>query len=366
MNAFMLVPMAIAIAAAIYKANHLSIWLTVVIFLASVGVAVYLVMEERRKVLAKPTNLVDHAMLVAKKFLPYIPWLKENLRGQDAQIEEIANSIQDELLLANRGKIIGAYLLVGPTGTGKTFMGQLVAQALYPKSQVIELHMNQLKHPDDVFTLIGPPPGRPGYEVGGSLTRPVLQNPYRVIILNEITTCHRDLHDCLYNILDTGQCQEKSSGKTVDFSGCVFFGTSNVGFEAMRMVYNRTEDAMQRASQCRDIMHEEGKLDRAFLARWNKILLLDELEPVHVAEVALLQMCHHWKKFGMEITYVPPEVLVEAVERNEDFHAYGVRQLSGFIRDMANQAIGQARSAKLTRVYLDVTPEGKLVAKPVT
>jgi ATP-dependent Clp protease ATP-binding subunit ClpC len=366
MNAWMMVPMAIGIAAAIYKVNQVSIWFTVVIFLASVGVAVYLVMEERRKATAKPSNLVDHDRLMATKFLPYVPWLKENLRGQDAQIDEIARSIQAELLLANKGKIIGAYMLVGPTGTGKTFMGQLVAKALYPKSEVIELQMNQLKHADDVFTLIGPPPGRNGFELGGSLTRPVLQNPYRVVIMNEITTCHPDLHHCLYDILDTGQCREKSSGKMVDFSACVFFGTSNVGFEQLREVYRRTEDPMQRAGKSRDIMHEEGKLDRAFLARWNRILLMDELEPVHVAEVALLQMCHHWKKFGIEITYVPPEVLVEAVERNEEFHAYGVRELSKFIRDQANEAISQARSEKLTRIHLDVSPDGRLIAKPVT
>ena len=78
--------------------------------------------------------------------------------------------------------------------------------------------MNQYKQPGDVFTLIGPPPGMPGYEVGGRLTRPVLENPYRVIVLDELEKAHHDLHDCLYDILDTASCREKSSGRLVDFS----------------------------------------------------------------------------------------------------------------------------------------------------
>jgi ATP-dependent Clp protease ATP-binding subunit ClpA len=108
-------------------------------------------------------------------------------------------------------------------------LSQLVAQALYPKSEPIILRMDQFMRPDDLFTLIGPPPGRVGSEMGGSLTRPVLENPHRVVVFDELEKCHSDLHHCLYDIFETGQCQEKSSGKLVDFSGCAFFGTRNGG-----------------------------------------------------------------------------------------------------------------------------------------
>lgn len=356
--------MAIVIGGMIIGVNKVHVLLTVAIFVASlIALVVVLVMENRQA--PKVANTVDHNRLAGTQFLPYGNWLKENLRGHDVEIDEIVGSIQEELNLARPGKIIGAYLLVGPTGTGKTFLAQLAAQALYPKSEAVILRMNQLKHPDDVFTLLGPPPGRPGYEVGGSLTRPVLENPYRVVILDEIEKCHRDLHHCLYDILDTAQCREKSSGKMVDFSGCVFFGTSNAAVEQLRTIFSRTSDPNIRATESRDALYDAGGFDKAFLARWNQIVLMDELSPVHVAEVALLQLCVYWKTYGMEITYVPPELLLEAVERNEEFRSYGVRQLSTFIKHRTNHAISEARTQKMTKLHLDVSPDGNILVKPV-
>jgi ATP-dependent Clp protease ATP-binding subunit ClpC len=370
MNAFLVASMAVGIGAAIVTVNSKGGWgFTLLIFLGAVGTMVAIVLDERKKAAAKPTNKVDHAQLAATNLVAYATWLKENVRGHDTQIDDVVNSIQEELGLARPGKIIGAYMLIGPTGTGKTFLAQLIAQCLYPQSEMILLRMNSLKHPDDVFTLIGPPPGRPGYEVGGSLTRPVLQNPYRVVIFDEIDMCHPDLHHCLYDILDTGQCREKSSGKMVDFSGCVFFGTTNAGnegnIEKIRMVFNQTLDFNQLAAKSRDALHEAVGFSKPFLARWTRLVFLDRLEQINVAEVALLQLCHYWKDYGIEVSYVPPELLLEAVSRNEEFQNYGVRQLSTLIRQRTNQAIAQARAAKMNRVHLDVSPEGQLVVKPI-
>jgi ATP-dependent Clp protease ATP-binding subunit ClpC len=363
-NPFILAGFAISIGSLIYGANRLSPWLTVGIFASSCIGAIAVALWSRSKPFSKPSNKVDHAKLNQINLVPYSSWIKENLRGHDEIVDSIISSIQEELTLARPGKILGAYLLVGPTGTGKTFLSQLVAQALYPDSDPIILRMNQLKHADDVFTLIGPPPGRAGYEIGGSLTRPVLENPYRVIIFDEIEKCHPDLRHCLYDILDTAQCREKSSGKLVDFSGCAFFGTCNAGVDPLRSVINRTPDLNQRAAQSRDVLAEAGGFDKAFLARWSRIDLMDELEPIHIAEVALLQLCKYWKDYGMEITYVPPRLLLEAVERNEEFRSYGVRQLATFIRSKTTQAINQARAAKKTRVKLDVSPSGELMVRP--
>ena len=147
--------------------------------------------------------LADYEKLAATDLTRFAPWLKQNVRGQDETVDAVVSGLQRNLSLARAGRTLGAYMLVGPTGTGKTFLAQLIAQALYPDSEPVIIRMNQYKHADDVFTLLGPPPGSPGYEVGGSLTRPVLENPFRVIVLDELEKAHRDLQHCLYDILDS-------------------------------------------------------------------------------------------------------------------------------------------------------------------
>jgi ATP-dependent Clp protease ATP-binding subunit ClpC len=362
-RAFMMVGLAIASGTMIYAANKWNPYATAVIFAVSLAACIVFITQNRRTASGKTGKGVDYAKLGRNDLYVKAAWVKENLRGHDQVVNDVVDTIQQELYLAQSGKVLSSFLLVGPTGTGKTFLAQLAAQALYPDSEPVVLRMNQLKHPDDVFTLIGAPPGRPGYEMGGSLTRPVLKNPYRVVIFDELDKCHPDLHDCLYDILDTAQCREKSSGKVVDFSGCVFFGTCNSGIEDIRAVLKQADSEDVRATKIRDALVAASSFQKPFLARWTRIEFMDELKPLNVAEVVLLELSRYWRGFGIELTYVDPRLVLEAVEKNEEFRAYGVRQLSAFIRRQTTQAITQARRANIAQAHLDVSPAGEIVVK---
>src|ERR1700730_2861433 len=220
-NPYMLMVVVLAIAGAIFGLNKVSPWFMPIVFLAScagMGLVIWNHQKESRRDRGEVV-IADYEKLATTDLTRYAPWLKQNIRGQDETVDALVNELQRHLSLARAGRTLGAYMLVGPTGTGKTFLAQLIAQALYPESEPVILRMNQYKHADDVYTLLGPPPGSPGYEVGGTLTRPVLENPRRVVIFDELEKSHRDLQHCLYDILDTATCREKSSGKTVAFSG---------------------------------------------------------------------------------------------------------------------------------------------------
>jgi ATP-dependent Clp protease ATP-binding subunit ClpA len=166
---------------------------------------------------------------------------------------------------------------------------------------------------------------------------------------------------------DAATCREKSSGKTVDFSGCVFFATCNAGVEALRTLRTRVDPVEDPASwlgQSRDALVSSTRFDRAFLARWTQILLMDELAPVHVAEVACLQLARHWHDYGIEVTFAAPEFILEAVQGNEEFRRYGVRQLGNYIQMKTSNAIAQARSQGATKVRLLLGPGGRLQVVP--
>jgi ATP-dependent Clp protease ATP-binding subunit ClpA len=319
---------------------------------------IYLAREEQKD--ASPDILLDFAALRTKDLSRYAEWLKENVRGHDEQVDLIVRKIQQNLRLAAPNRTLGSFMLVGPTGTGKTFLSELVAKALHPDSEPVVLRMNQYKDRNDVFTLIGPPPGQPGYEVGGALTRPVLDNPYRVILLDELEKCHLDVQHCLYDILDTAKCREKSSGKTVHFGACAVFATCNAGVEALREVAAQVKDPAARTGRMRDVLANEAGFERALIARFDEIVLMDELHPIHVAEVACLQLAKYWRQYGIEVTYTAPELLLQAMRKNNEFREYGVRQLARFIQELTDPGIEEARRNGANHVRLDVDASGRI------
>jgi ATP-dependent Clp protease ATP-binding subunit ClpA len=297
--------------------------------------------------------VISFEALRQKDIARFAGWLKENVRGHDAAVDRVVAKLQQGLDLAAPHRTLGAFLLVGPTGTGKTFLGELVAQALYPDSEPVILRMNQYKDHQDVFTLIGPPPGYQGYEIGGALTRPVLENPYRVVILDEFEKSHPDVRHCFYDILDRAECQEKSSGKTVHYGAAAFFATCNSGVEPLRAIWSESEDPIIRTGRAREVLAREG-FERPLLARFDEIVLMDQLPSFQIAEVACLQIAKYWRQYGIEVDYTSPEVLVEAIRRNVEFQDYGVRQLAHLIQELTNPAIEAARREGAARVRLDL------------
>jgi ATP-dependent Clp protease ATP-binding subunit ClpB len=366
----MLVGLIVTLAGTVIALNQVSAWFSPVLLLLAIGGVVFVAIRQTSAGLHSPARAREEnfSQLGTIDFTQTEQWLKTNVRGQDEAIETVMSSLRSQVAIAQPGQLLGSFLLVGPTGTGKTFLPQLLAQALYPDSEPVLLRMNQYKTPNDVQTLLGPPPGMPGYEVGGSLTRPVLVNPKRVVILDELEKAHPDLHHCLFDILDAAASREKSSGKEVDFSQCVFFGTSNAGVDTLRKLRQQIDPTKEPAlwlGQSRDALVDNAGFDRAFLARWAHIILMDELSPYHVAEIVCLQLARYWRDYGIELTYTSPEILLDTVAKNVEFKQYGVRQLENYLKQTTNSAIVQARTSGFSKVRLEAGPNNELLIQPV-
>src|ERR1700730_9235639 len=150
-NPYMLIVVVLAIAGAIFGLNKVSPWFMPIVFLISctgIGLLIWNHRKESRRDRGEVV-VADYEKLAATDLARFGPWLKQNIRGQDETVDALVGELQRNLSLARAGRTLGAYMLVGPTGTGKTFLAQLIAQALYPESEPVILRMNQYKHADD-------------------------------------------------------------------------------------------------------------------------------------------------------------------------------------------------------------------------
>ncbi|HEY1028014.1 MAG TPA: type VI secretion system ATPase TssH [Pseudomonas sp.] len=160
--------------------------------------------------------------------------LGQRVTGQNSALATIAQRIQAYRAgLTDPAKPVGVFLLVGPTGVGKTETAYALADALYGgERNLISINLSEYQEAHTVSQLKGAPPGYVGYGSGGVLTEAVRRRPYSVVLLDEIEKAHPDVLEAFYNVFDKG-VMEDGTGLVVDFKNTVMLATSNVGAELL-------------------------------------------------------------------------------------------------------------------------------------
>jgi type VI secretion system protein VasG len=156
--------------------------------------------------------------------------LNQRVIGQKHGLEMIARRVQTARAgLENPNKPIGVFMLVGPSGVGKTETALALAESLYGGEQnVITINMSEYQEAHTVSTLKGAPPGYVGYGEGGVLTEAVRRRPYSVVLLDEVEKAHPDVHEIFFQVFDKGW-MEDGEGRIIDFKNTLILLTSNAG-----------------------------------------------------------------------------------------------------------------------------------------
>ena len=171
----------------------------------------------------------------SEKYLKLEESLRERVVGQEEAISSIAHAVRRSRAgVKDVNRPIGTFVLLGPTGVGKTLLGRKLAEVMFgDEDAIIQVDMSEYMEKFNVSKLVGAPPGYVGYEEGGQLTEKVRRRPYSVVLLDEIEKAHPDVFNILLQVLEEGRLTD-SYGRKVSFKNTILIMTSNLGADLIK------------------------------------------------------------------------------------------------------------------------------------
>ena len=231
-----------------------------------------------------------------QKLLAMESVLSKLVIGQSEAVETLCKALRRSRAdLKDPARPIGSFMMLGPTGVGKTLLAKSIAVNMFGDSKaLVQLDMSEYMEKFNVSRLVGSPPGYVGYEEGGQLTEKVRRNPYSVVLFDEVEKAHPDVMNMLLQILEEGKLTD-SFGREVDFRNTIILLTSNVGAERLQkgsaMGFTPPDDEEDYARMKENLTEEAKKVFRPeFLNRFDDILVFRSLGRDELTQILELEL----------------------------------------------------------------------------
>lgn len=276
--------------------------------------------------------------------------LHKRVIGQAEAVTAVARAMRrGRVGLQDPGRPIGSFLFLGPTGVGKTELSKALAEAMFgSENALIRVDMSEYMEGHSVSKMIGSPPGYVGFDDGGQLSEKVRQNPYSVVLFDEIEKAHPDVFNILLQVLDDGHITD-SKGRKVSFKNTVIIMTSNAGaqriVEPRNLGFSAKEDAQKNYERMKSGVMEEVKrlFKPEFLNRIDEVMVFHPLTKEEMKQIItlladnLVRRCR--EQMGIHLT-LTPALKEEIVEKHSDLKM-GARPLKRAIQTMVEDALAE-------------------------
>ena len=285
-----------------------------------------------------------------EKLLKLEDILSSKVIGQDDAIKTISKAIRrNRVGIKDTNKPIGSFIFLGSTGVGKTFLAKSLAETLFgDPNKIIRVDMSEFMEKHNVSRLIGSPPGYVGYDEGGQLTEKVKNNPFSVILFDEIEKAHKDVFNILLQILDEGHLTD-SFGRKVNFTNTLIIMTSNVGAKKVMdfgdgMGFATNSKETQKAEVKKSIIQKALKqqFNPEFLNRIDDVITFNPLNDdtlKKIIDIELSRLNDRLKEKDFKITF-DKSVIAKIHELNSE-EEYGARPIKRIIQNLCEDFLSE-------------------------
>jgi len=262
--------------------------------------------------------------------------LNSKIINQTKPINKIIQTLQRAKLgIRNPSKPLGSFLILGPSGVGKTETAKLISEIMFGRQEsFMRFDMSEFGQDHTVQRLIGAPAGYSGYEAGGALTNALQKEPHCLILLDEIEKAHPKIFDIFLQVLDDGRLTS-GQNETVDACNSIIMATSNIGVSVILEAFNKEEDIMDIKFIQEKMIPELAKIFRLeFINRFDSILVFNPLTLPNLIDIARLEI----KKIEKRLTKYNVSFDINAEELEEKIRPlvderFGARPVKRFIEE---------------------------------
>jgi ATP-dependent Clp protease ATP-binding subunit ClpC len=285
-----------------------------------------------------------------KKLLELENILSSKVIGQDEAVKTISKAIRrNRVGIKEANKPIGSFIFIGSTGVGKTYLAKSIAETLFgDPDKIIRVDMSEYMEKHNVSKLIGSPPGYVGYDEGGQLTEKIKNNPFSVVLFDEIEKAHKDVFNILLQILDEGHLTD-SFGRKINFTNTIVIMTSNVGAKRVSDlgagVGFKTSSSEEQQYEVRKTMIQKAlkqQFNPEFLNRIDDIILFNSLNDETLRKIIGIEVNNLNKRLinkNYKINF--DKTVINRIYELNSQEEYGARPLKRIIQNLCEDFLSE-------------------------